>query len=104
MIPPTSIHCPSATEGLGPFKNKDSKAQGCGCTLLLFTTGSARAIDVQVGPARWQAARRLLPIAKKERGVAQELEAAAEHQLGSAVTVVHIGDRSPSTVLRHALA
>jgi hypothetical protein len=91
-----------ATAGLGPLKNKDSKAQGLWMhsTLLFTTRGTALGlIDVQVWARKGvgKAARRYeLPIAKKESGKwLKSLEAAArlQRQLGAAVTVVHIGDR-----------
>lgn len=91
-----------ATAGLGPLKNKDSKAQGLWMhsTLLFTTRGSALGlIDVQVWARKGvgKAARRYaLPIAKKESGKWLKSFAAAarlQRQLGAAVTVVHIGDR-----------
>ena len=91
-----------ATEGLGPLKNKDSKAQGLWMhsTLLFTTRGTALGlIDAQVWARKGvgKAARRYaLPIAKKESGKwLKSLAAAArlQRQLGAAVTVVHIGDR-----------
>lgn len=91
-----------ATEGLGPLKNKDSKAQGLWMhsTLLFTTRGTALGlIDAQVWARKGvgKAARRYeLPIAKKESGKWLKSFAAAarlQRQLGAAVTVVHIGDR-----------
>ena len=91
-----------ATEGLGPLKNKDSKAQGLWMhsTLLFTTRGSALGlIDAQVWARRGvgKAARRhKLPIEKKESGKwLKSFDAAArlQRQVGCAVTVVHIGDR-----------
>lgn len=91
-----------ATAGLGPLKNKDSQAQGLWMhsTLLCTTRGTALGlIDVQVWARKGvgKAARRYaLPMAKKESGKwLKSFEAAArlQRQLGSAITVVHIGDR-----------
>ena len=91
-----------ATAGLGPLKNKASKAQGLWMhsTLLFTTQGTALGlIDAQVWARKGvgKAARRhQLPIAKKESGKwLKSFDAAArlQRQLGAAVTVVHIGDR-----------
>jgi hypothetical protein len=91
-----------ATAGLGPLKNKDSKAQGLWMhsTLLMTTRGTALGlIDAQVWARKGvgKAARRYeLPMAKKESGKWLKSFAATarlQRQLGSAITVVHIGDR-----------
>jgi len=91
-----------ATTGLGPLKNKDSKAQGLWMhsTLLMTTRGTALGlIDAQVWARKGvgKAARRYeLPMAKKESGKwlkSFEATARLQRQLGSAITVVHIGDR-----------
>jgi hypothetical protein len=91
-----------ATAGLGPLKNKDSKAQGLWMhsTLLFTTRGTALGlIDAQVWARKGvgKAARRHeMPIAKKESGKwLKSFDAAArlQRQLGAAVAVVHIGDR-----------
>lgn len=91
-----------ATAGLGPLKNKASKAQGLWMhsTVLFTTRGTALGlIDVQVWARKGvgKAARRYeLPIAKKESGKWLKSFAAVarlQRQLGAAVTVVHIGDR-----------
>lgn len=91
-----------ATEGLGPLKNQNSKAQGLWMhsTLLFTTQGTALGlIDVQlwarqgVGKA---AQRHDLPIEKKESMKwLKSFDAAArlQRQVGSVVTVVHVGDR-----------
>jgi hypothetical protein len=91
-----------ATEGLGPLKNKDSTAQGLWMhsTVVCTTRGTALGlIDAQVWARQrvGKAARRhALPIAKKESGKWLKSFAAAarlQRQLGTAVTVVHVGDR-----------
>ena len=91
-----------ATEGLGPLKNENSKAQGLWmhCTLLFTTQGTALGlIDVQlwarqgVGKATQ---RHDLPIEKKESVKwLKSFDAAArlQRQVGCGVTVVHVGDR-----------
>lgn len=91
-----------ATEGLGPLKNKNSTAQGLWVhsTLLFTTQGSALGlIDVQawarqgVGKA---AQRHQRPIEQKESAKwLRSFDAAArlQRQVGTAVTVVHVGDR-----------
>jgi len=91
-----------ATEGLGPLKNTNSKAQGLWmhCTLLFTTQGTALGlIDVQVWARQGvgkAAHRHALPIEQKESGKWLKSFAAAarlQRQVGAGVTVVHVGDR-----------